>query len=153
MQGRSFNSFASSMMKRWSSLLARTRLRVVPIFPQGQQSEQNTSAHENHPTREKVTGRGERKMRLCLQSLIFLSPCHVSPFLPWGDFHACSRFARSQLSLCFDLNIRFWARKVTKTFKKLSSGWKDNIFAHDITWVVNEEILEVEKITNVIILS
>ena len=25
---------------------------------------------------------------------IFLSPCRVSPFLAWGDFHARSRFAR-----------------------------------------------------------
>ena len=45
-----------------------------PIFPQGQQSERNASARENHPTREKAS-RG-----------IFLSPCRVSPFLAWGDF-------------------------------------------------------------------
>ena len=35
MQDRGFNSFASSMIKQWSSLLARTRLQVVPIFLQG----------------------------------------------------------------------------------------------------------------------
>ena len=29
------------------------RLRVVPIFPQGQQSERNASAHAKHPTRER----------------------------------------------------------------------------------------------------
>ena len=28
---------------------------------------------------------------------IFLSPRRVSPFLAWGDFHACSRFARSTI--------------------------------------------------------
>ena len=49
-----------------------------PIFPQGQQSERNASARENHPTREKAT-RG------------------VSPFLAGGDFHAPSRFARSTI--------------------------------------------------------
>ena len=32
-----------------------------PIFPQGQQSEQNTSAHENQPTEKKVTRGGERE--------------------------------------------------------------------------------------------
>ena len=35
--------------------------------------------------------------RLCLQSLIFLSPRRVSPFLAWDDFHARSRFARSTI--------------------------------------------------------
>ena len=38
-----------------------------------------------------------QKLGLCVQSLIFLSPRRVSPFLPWGDFHACSRFARSTI--------------------------------------------------------
>ena len=28
---------------------------------------------------------------------IFLSPRRMSPFLVWGDFHACSRFARSTI--------------------------------------------------------
>ena len=27
----------------------------------------------------------------------FLSPCRVSPFLAWGDFHVRSRFARSTI--------------------------------------------------------
>ena len=36
-----------------------------------------------------------QKLGLCLQSLIFLSPRRVSPFLAWVDFHARSRFARS----------------------------------------------------------
>ena len=40
-----------------------------------------------------------QKLGLCLQSLIFLSPRRVSPFLAWGDFHARSRFARSTISL------------------------------------------------------
>ena len=30
-------------------------------------------------------------------TLIFLSARRVSPFLAWGDFHACSRFARSTI--------------------------------------------------------
>ena len=38
-----------------------------------------------------------QKLGLCLQSLIFLSPRRVSPFLAWGDFHARSRFARSTI--------------------------------------------------------
>ena len=36
------------------------------------------SARETHPTGEKAT------------RSIFLSPRRVSPFLVWGDFHACS---------------------------------------------------------------
>ena len=32
-----------------------SRLRVVPIFPQGWYSEQNVSVHENQPMREKAT--------------------------------------------------------------------------------------------------
>ena len=32
-----------------------------PIFPQGQQSERNASARENHPTREQATRGGERE--------------------------------------------------------------------------------------------
>ena len=28
---------------------------------------------------------------------IFLSPCRASPFLAWGDFFACWRFARSTI--------------------------------------------------------
>ena len=40
------------------------------------------SARENHPTREKVTRGGERKMR---------------PFLARGEFHARSRFTRSTI--------------------------------------------------------
>ena len=35
--------------------------------------------------------------RLCLQSLIFLSPRRVSPFLARVDFHARSRFTRSTI--------------------------------------------------------
>ena len=38
-----------------------------------------------------------KKLGLYLQSLIFLSPRRVSPFLAWGDFHARSRFARSTI--------------------------------------------------------
>ena len=29
--------------------------------------------------------------------MVFPSPCRVSPFLAWGDFHARSRFARSTI--------------------------------------------------------
>ena len=43
----------------------------------------NASARENHPTREKATRGGEREK---------------SPFLVWGDFHACSRFTHSTIS-------------------------------------------------------
>ena len=64
-----------------------------PIFPQGQQSERNASTRENHPTRKKATRGGERE-----NLFIILSPCRVSPFLAWGDFHAPSRFARSTIS-------------------------------------------------------
>ena len=39
--------------------LCRFRLRVVRIFPQGLQSEQNASARENHPTRYKGEMRRE----------------------------------------------------------------------------------------------
>ena len=56
-----------------------------PIFPQGQQSVQNASARENHPSREKATRGGEREK------------CRVSPFLAWGDFQARSHFARSTI--------------------------------------------------------
>ena len=38
-----------------------------------------------------------QKLGLCLQSLFFLSPRCVSPFLAWVDFHARSRFARSTI--------------------------------------------------------
>ena len=38
-----------------------------------------------------------QKLGLCLKSLIFFSPRRVSPFLPWGHFHARSRFARSTI--------------------------------------------------------
>ena len=38
-----------------------------------------------------------QKLGLCLWSLIFLSPCRMSPFLAWVDFHAHSRFARSTI--------------------------------------------------------
>ena len=54
------------------------RLRVDPIFPQGQQSERNATGRENHSTREEVTHR-------------------ESPFLAWGHFHTRSRFARSTI--------------------------------------------------------
>ena len=49
-------------------------LRVVPIFPQGQQSERNASARENHPTREiKARRGGEIASRLPRVSLVLLS--------------------------------------------------------------------------------
>ena len=51
-------------------------------------------ARENHPTRQKATPDRERKK---WGSLIFLSPHRVLPFLAWGDFHACLRFARSTI--------------------------------------------------------
>ena len=35
---------------------------------------------------------------LASHKIIFLSPCRVSPFPAWGDFHARSRFARSSIS-------------------------------------------------------
>ena len=64
------------------------RLRVVPHsvphrsicfwFLRDSRSERNSSARENHLTREKATR-------------------HVSPFLAWGDFHARSGFARSTI--------------------------------------------------------
>ena len=38
-----------------------------------------------------------QKLGLYLQSLVFLSPRRVSPFLAWRDFHARSRFARSTI--------------------------------------------------------
>ena len=34
-----------------------SRLRVVPIFPEGQQSERNATARENHPTRLSRVGK------------------------------------------------------------------------------------------------
>ena len=37
------------------------RLRVVPIFPQGQSSEQTASTHENHPTQERRGRVGREK--------------------------------------------------------------------------------------------
>ena len=49
------------------------RLRVVPIFPQGQWSKRNASARENHPTRERRNAAGREKNQ-------FLSPRRVSPF-------------------------------------------------------------------------
>ena len=45
----------------------------------------------------RLTAPGSPRMGLCLQSLIFLSPRLVSPFLSWGDFHARSRFVRSTI--------------------------------------------------------
>ena len=51
-------------------------------------------ARENHPTRQKATPDRESKK---WGSLIFLSPRRVLPFLAWGDFHACLRFARSTI--------------------------------------------------------
>ena len=61
-----------------------------PIRPQGQQSERNACARENHPTREKATRGGVR------ENFFFLSPRRLG-FLAWGDFHAGSRFACSTI--------------------------------------------------------
>jgi len=51
-------------------------------------------------TRQNRSAVKSQKFGLCLQSLIFLSPCCVSPFLAWGDFHVRLRFARS--TICED---------------------------------------------------
>ena len=60
--------------------------------------ERNASARENHPhARKGDTRREERKMIKKKMKIIFLSPHRVSPFLAWGDFHACSRFVRSTI--------------------------------------------------------
>ena len=48
-------------------------------------------------TLQKSVGREGSKAWACLQSLIFLSPRRVSPFIAWGDFHARSSFARSTI--------------------------------------------------------
>ena len=62
---------AGSNCKNFGAV-SQTRLQVVPVFPQGQQSKRNPSAR-------KITPReGER-------------------FLAWGDFHARLSFARSTI--------------------------------------------------------
>ena len=59
------------------------RLRVVPIFPQGQQREQQASACENHPARERrdaaVREKNDFSFHFSFQ-ILFLSPHRVSPF-------------------------------------------------------------------------
>ena len=62
-----------------------------------------------------------QKLGLCLQSLIFLSPRRVSPFLAWGDFHARSRFARSSIpeetqGTIRSLIIYIYSRKLKRFF-------------------------------------
>ena len=64
-----------------------SRLRVVPHFSSGIVERAKREKRRHAAGREKDEG---------LQT-IFLSPRRVSPFLAWGDFHACSRFARSTI--------------------------------------------------------
>ena len=64
----------------------RHRPRVVPIFPQGQQSERNAREREKNPKRERRDAAVRKKFHFCL------SPPRLA-FLAWGDFHALSRFA------------------------------------------------------------
>ena len=62
-----------------------------PIFPQGQQSERNASARENHPMQEKATCGGEREK-------FFSLPTACRLFSP-GMIFTCARVSFALLSL------------------------------------------------------
>ena len=67
------------------------RLQVVPHFPyEGQQSDQNASARENHPTRER------RDAAVRENPHFSLFPPRLA-FLAWRDFQVHSSFARSTI--------------------------------------------------------
>ena len=123
------------------------RLQVVPIFSSVTVAWAKCERTWKSPhTRKGGTWRGEWKMRDYRQSLIFLSPSCVSPFLVWGDFHACSSFACSTIpeeklfhhvrcksietSILHVNNNSFTGPLIIGTFKKQApehSKWDQNL--------------------------
>ena len=74
--------------------------RVVPIFPQGQQSQRNASARENHPTRERRDAAGGeikgREVSHLSRGVIFTRACVSLALLSLrenGDYWSCMAIA------------------------------------------------------------
>ena len=101
-------------------VLVWPRLRIVPIFPQGQLSERYARAHENLPTRKRRDA-----VVLFSRGVIFML-ARVSPAYPWGklgttrslfdpeSFASIGSYITIQLCFYF---FFYWNTRSTITFE------------------------------------